>query len=116
LSHVNRRRNPAGTLRDHARPPADWTALCALVFVLGLKHALDADHLAAIDGMTRLNAAAGRRLASWVRGAVLSSVMARSSWRSPPSSAARASTGSLRRGSMRPVRGSRSRSCCCSAP
>jgi high-affinity nickel-transport protein len=45
--------------------PADWTALCALVFVLGLKHGLDADHLAAIDGMTRLNARVDRRLASW---------------------------------------------------
>jgi high-affinity nickel-transport protein len=45
--------------------PADWSALCALVFVLGLKHGLDADHLAAIDGMTRLNARAARRLASW---------------------------------------------------
>jgi len=45
--------------------PADWSALCALVFLLGLKHGLDADHLAAIDGMTRLNAAVGRRLASW---------------------------------------------------
>ena len=31
--------------------PAEWTALCALVFALGLKHGLDADHLAAIDGI-----------------------------------------------------------------
>jgi len=45
--------------------PADWSALCALVFLLGLKHGLDADHLAAIDGMTRLNTAAHRRLANW---------------------------------------------------
>jgi len=45
--------------------PGDWTALCALVFVLGLKHGLDPDHLAAIDGITRLNARDGRRLASW---------------------------------------------------
>jgi high-affinity nickel-transport protein len=45
--------------------PADWTALCALVFVLGLKHGLDADHLAAIDAMTRLNARVDRRLANW---------------------------------------------------
>jgi high-affinity nickel-transport protein len=45
--------------------PADWSALCALVFVLGLKHGLDADHLAAIDGMTRLNGTVHRRLANW---------------------------------------------------
>lgn len=43
--------------------PADWSALCALVFLLGLKHGFDADHLAAIDGMTRLNV--HRRLANW---------------------------------------------------
>ncbi|MFO1271186.1 MAG: nickel transporter [Rubrivivax sp.] len=36
--------------------PADWGALCALVFLLGMRHGLDADHLAAIDGLTRLAA------------------------------------------------------------
>jgi high-affinity nickel-transport protein len=36
--------------------PATWSALCALVFLLGLRHGFDADHLAAIDGMTRLSA------------------------------------------------------------
>ena len=36
--------------------PATWSALCALVFMLGLRHGFDADHLAAIDGMTRLSA------------------------------------------------------------
>lgn len=35
--------------------PADWTALCLLAFLLGLRHGLDADHLAAIDGLTRAN-------------------------------------------------------------
>lgn len=40
--------------------PTDWSTLCALVFLLGLRHGLDADHLAAIDGMTRLAARAGR--------------------------------------------------------
>ena len=45
--------------------PTDWTTLCGLVFVLGLKHGFDADHLATIDGMTRLNAAAGRPHARW---------------------------------------------------
>jgi high-affinity nickel-transport protein len=36
--------------------PTDWSALCAIVFLLGLKHGFDADHLATIDGLTRLNA------------------------------------------------------------
>src|SRR5512144_1768419 len=36
--------------------PTEWTALCALVFLLGLKHGFDADHLATIDGLTRFNA------------------------------------------------------------
>ena len=36
--------------------PTEWTALLALVFLLGLRHGLDADHLAAIDGLTRYNA------------------------------------------------------------
>lgn len=40
--------------------PTDWSTLCALVFLLGLRHGLDADHLAAIDGMTRVAARAGR--------------------------------------------------------
>ena len=35
--------------------PTDWTALCALVFLLGMRHGFDADHLATIDGLTRLN-------------------------------------------------------------
>jgi len=76
--------------------PADWAALCALVFALGLRHGLDADHLAAIDGMTRLNAAAGRRFASWCgtlfslgHGAVVLAIAAivgsaREHWRPPP--------------------------------
>lgn len=36
--------------------PAEWSALCLLVFALGARHGLDADHVAAIDGMTRFNA------------------------------------------------------------
>ena len=35
--------------------PTEWLALLGLVFVLGAKHGLDADHLAAIDGLTRYN-------------------------------------------------------------
>lgn len=45
--------------------PDDWLALLALVFVLGLKHGLDADHLATIDGLTRYNASNRPRLARW---------------------------------------------------
>jgi high-affinity nickel-transport protein len=33
----------------------DWSTLCALVFLLGVRHGFDADHLAAIDGLTRLS-------------------------------------------------------------
>ena len=36
--------------------PSTWSALCALAFALGLRHGLDADHLATIDGLTRHNA------------------------------------------------------------
>ncbi len=43
--------------------PQDWTALCLLVFALGLRHGFDADHLAAIDAMTRYNARQRPRLA-----------------------------------------------------
>ncbi len=34
--------------------------LIALAFALGMKHGMDADHLATIDGLTRFNATAGR--------------------------------------------------------
>ncbi|MBS4095870.1 MAG: nickel transporter [Sulfuricella sp.] len=42
--------------------PHDWLPLLGLVFVLGIKHGFDPDHLATIDGLTRFNAA-DRRLA-----------------------------------------------------
>jgi high-affinity nickel-transport protein len=45
--------------------PHDWLTLAALVFVLGIKHGLDPDHLVAIDGLTRFNSQAARRLARW---------------------------------------------------
>jgi high-affinity nickel-transport protein len=45
--------------------PHDWLALAALVFFLGMKHGLDPDHLVAIDGLTRFNSQADRRLARW---------------------------------------------------
>jgi high-affinity nickel-transport protein len=36
-----------------------------MAFVLGLRHGLDADHLAAIDGVTRCNASSKHRFAPW---------------------------------------------------
>jgi high-affinity nickel-transport protein len=45
--------------------PTAWLALCATAFVMGLRHGLDADHLAAIDGLTRYNSAGAPRLARW---------------------------------------------------
>lgn len=45
--------------------PSHWLSLVAVVFLLGLKHGLDPDHLAAIDGLTRYNAGARPRLARW---------------------------------------------------
>lgn len=45
--------------------PHDWLALMFLVFTLGVKHGLDADHLATIDGLTRFNAQRNPRLARW---------------------------------------------------
>jgi high-affinity nickel-transport protein len=45
--------------------PNDWMTLLALVFTLGLKHGLDADHLVLIDGLTRYNAAEQPRIARW---------------------------------------------------
>ena len=31
--------------------PTEWSALCAIVFLLGMRHGSDAGHLAAIDGL-----------------------------------------------------------------
>ena len=45
--------------------PNDWLALLAVVYALGLKHGMDPDHLATIDGITRSNAARNPRLARW---------------------------------------------------
>lgn len=45
--------------------PTHWLALIAVVFLLGLKHGLDADHLAAIDGLTRYNARRRPLLSRW---------------------------------------------------
>jgi high-affinity nickel-transport protein len=51
--------------------PTDWSALCALVFLLGMRHGFDADHLAAIDGLTRL-ASSPRRAHARYCGALFS--------------------------------------------
>ena len=45
--------------------PNDWVGLILIVFLLGLKHGIDPDHLATIDGLTRFNAAAKPRLSRW---------------------------------------------------
>jgi high-affinity nickel-transport protein len=45
--------------------PHDLFTLSVLVFVLGLKHGFDADHLATIDGLTRFNAHANPRLSRY---------------------------------------------------
>ncbi len=45
--------------------PHDWLGLTLIVFALGLKHGIDPDHLATIDGLTRFNAELRPRLARW---------------------------------------------------
>ncbi|MGP1677195.1 MAG: HoxN/HupN/NixA family nickel/cobalt transporter [Giesbergeria sp.] len=45
--------------------PNDWLALLAVVYALGLRHGMDPDHLATIDGIARSNAARNPRLARW---------------------------------------------------
>ena len=45
--------------------PTHWLSLVAVVFLLGLKHGLDPDHLAAIDGLTRFNAERRPQLSRW---------------------------------------------------
>jgi high-affinity nickel-transport protein len=46
--------------------------LVSLAFVLGMKHGMDADHLATIDGLTRFNAVAGRSKLARVCGLLFS--------------------------------------------
>ena len=45
--------------------PTHWLALVGVVFLLGLKHGLDPDQLAAIDGLTRFNARYRPALSRW---------------------------------------------------
>lgn len=75
--------------------PHDWLALAVLVFVLGLKHGFDPDHLVTIDGMARFNAVSRPRLSrlsgllfSLGHGAVVTLVAALAAtvlleWRAP---------------------------------
>ena len=46
-----------------ADPPRDFVGMMLVVLMLGMQHGFDADHLAAIDGLTRFNARARPRLA-----------------------------------------------------
>src|SRR5207237_10709931 len=52
-------------LHQQMTRPDHWLSLVAVVFLLGLKHGLDADHLAAIDGLARFNAARRPLVARW---------------------------------------------------
>jgi high-affinity nickel-transport protein len=75
--------------------PQDWLGLVLVVFILGMKHGMDPDHLATIDGMTRFNAQRRPRLSRWSgflfslgHGAVVTAVAAlvalsASSWHAP---------------------------------
>jgi nickel/cobalt transporter (NiCoT) family protein len=45
--------------------PNDVTGLVLMVFLLGLRHGMDPDHLATIDGLTRYNARDRPHLARW---------------------------------------------------
>ncbi len=45
--------------------PNDWLALLTMVYALGLRHGMDPDHIATVDGITRANAARKPGLARW---------------------------------------------------
>ena len=45
--------------------PHDLAGLALMVFLLGLRHGMDPDHLATIDGLARHNAQSRPRLARW---------------------------------------------------
>jgi len=45
--------------------PHDLFTLFVLAFAFGVKHGLDPDHLATIDGLSRFNAASKPWLAKW---------------------------------------------------
>jgi high-affinity nickel-transport protein len=74
--------------------PADALGLAALVFLLGLRHGLDPDHLVAIDGLTRASRREGTRrwcglFFSLGHGVVITLVglavaIAATEWQAPP--------------------------------
>jgi len=76
--------------------PNEWIALLALVFILGARHGLDADHLATIDGLTRFNLRTAPARARWCgslfslgHGAVVMLIalavgLASTAWQVPP--------------------------------
>jgi high-affinity nickel-transport protein len=66
--------------------PTDWSALCALVFLLGMRHGFDADHLAAIDGL-RASTGDTRRVWRAAAGPCFPSAMAPWCWALRPPSA-----------------------------
>ena len=45
--------------------PQDSVALVMVVFMLGLQHGMDPDHIATINGLTRFNAKLRPRIARW---------------------------------------------------
>lgn len=45
--------------------PHDFAGLVLMVFLLGMRHGMDPDHLATIDGLARFNAGRRPRLARW---------------------------------------------------
>lgn len=45
--------------------PQDWLGLVLVVFLLGMKHGIDPDHLATIDGIARFNAQRSPTLSRW---------------------------------------------------
>ena len=45
--------------------PTAWIPLCITVFVLGMRHGFDPDHLATIDGLTRISHSDKRRFARY---------------------------------------------------
>jgi len=46
-------------------PPHDLAGLVLMVFLLGLRHGMDPDHLATVDGLARRNARDRPRVARW---------------------------------------------------
>ena len=54
-----------GVFHQMTSVPVDWLGLAGLVFLLGVRHGFDPDHLVAIDGLVRSSVRARPRLARW---------------------------------------------------